>query len=212
MHYADSAFGNTQCDVEQFLLELFSHGMQDYKNLTWVWDADRKFRPEGHCLASRGFAECCLAPWGFAEWCKTMIPRDGIFYPHQSLMFDSFSCIPFDFECFTLQAVFITTHNDVDVRRFSIWRHFDVTRIPIQPMQTEFTWKVCFYPTLGWDNMDEIRISTPSENLGFSYPVCNKSQSAHRNVFDLYIYIWLVTKALGTYPGIKNVWKIMKYM
>ena len=28
-----------------------------YKNLTWLWDADRKFRPEGHCLASRGCAE-----------------------------------------------------------------------------------------------------------------------------------------------------------
>ena len=41
----------------------------------------RKFRPEGHCLASRGFA----------EWCQTVIPRDVIFYPHRTLMFDSFS-------------------------------------------------------------------------------------------------------------------------
>ena len=59
----------------------------DYKNLTWVWGADRTFRPEGHCLASRGFA----------EWCKTSIPRDGILYPHRTLMFDSFSFIPFYF-------------------------------------------------------------------------------------------------------------------
>ena len=44
---------------------------QEYKNLTWVWGADRKFRPKGHCLASRVFA----------EWCKTVIPRDRIFYP-----------------------------------------------------------------------------------------------------------------------------------
>ena len=27
----------------------------DYKNITWV--CDRKFRPEGHCLASRDFVE-----------------------------------------------------------------------------------------------------------------------------------------------------------
>ena len=29
----------------------------DSKNLTWMCGADRKFRPEGHYLASRGFAE-----------------------------------------------------------------------------------------------------------------------------------------------------------
>ena len=35
-----------------------------YKNLTWVWGADGKFRPENLCH----------------EWCIAMIPRDGIFY------------------------------------------------------------------------------------------------------------------------------------
>ena len=79
-----------------------------YNNLTWVWDADRKFRPEGHCLAS----------WGFVEWCKTLIQRVGIFYPHRTVMFDSFSCIPFDFECFILEVIFITTHNDVELGHF----------------------------------------------------------------------------------------------
>ena len=53
-------------------------------------------------------------------------PRDGIFYPHWTLMFDSFSCIPFDFECFILKVAFIITHNDVDVGHFLKWRHFDV--------------------------------------------------------------------------------------
>ena len=70
----------------------------EYKNPTWVWGADRKFRPEGHCLASRG----CT------EWCKTMILRDGIFYPHRTLTFDSLSCIPFDFECFILKVAYNT--------------------------------------------------------------------------------------------------------
>ena len=42
--------------------------------------ADRKFRSECHCLASRNFAELY----------KTVIPRYGIFCPHRTFMFDSF--------------------------------------------------------------------------------------------------------------------------
>ena len=49
------------------------------------------------------------------EWCKTVIPRDGTFYLHRTLMFDSFSCISFDFEWFILKVAFITTYNDDDV-------------------------------------------------------------------------------------------------
>ena len=103
----------------------------EYKNLTWVWGADRQFRPEGHYLASRGF-----------------------FYPHRTLVFDSFSCTSFDFECFILKVVFFTIYNDVDIGRFfkmtSLWRQPNdtVTWRPIQPMQTESTWKKIF---LGWD-------------------------------------------------------------
>ena len=41
-------------------------------------------------------------------------PRDRIYYPHRTLMFDSLSCIPFDFECFILKVSFITTHYDID--------------------------------------------------------------------------------------------------
>ena len=48
-----------------------------------------------------------VASRGFAEWCETVIPRDGIFYLHQTLMFDSFSCIPLDFEWFILKIAFI---------------------------------------------------------------------------------------------------------
>ena len=32
-----------------------------------------------------------------------------------------------------------------------------------------------FYPTHGWDNVGEIRISIPSEKLGIAYPVGKKS-------------------------------------
>ena len=42
-------------------------------------------------------------------------PRDGIFCPHRTLVFDSFSCIPFDSECFIVKVPFSTTQNDVDV-------------------------------------------------------------------------------------------------
>ena len=137
------------------------------KNLTWVRGADRKFHPEGYCLASRGYA----------EWCKTVIARDGIFYPHRTLIFDSFSCIPFYFKCFILKVTFITTYNDVDIGHFLNWRHWrqpndKVKWRPIQPMQTdsrEIHMKIFF---LGWDNMGEIRISIPSENFRFPYPVC----------------------------------------
>ena len=85
-----------------------------------VWGADRKFHPEGHCMASRGFA----------EWCKILIPRDGIFYPQWTLMFDSFSCIPFHFQCFILKAAFIAIHNDAGIGHFEIWCHCDVAMTP----------------------------------------------------------------------------------
>ena len=64
----------------------------------------RLLRPEGHHLASRGCA----------EWCKTVIPRDGIFYPRRTLM----SCIHFDSECFIVKVAFITTQNDVGIGHF----------------------------------------------------------------------------------------------
>ena len=140
-----------------------------------MWGADRKFRPKGHCLASRGCA----------QWCKTVIPRDGIFFLHQTLMFDSFSCIPFDFECFILKVAFIITHNDIfkfDVIVTSQSRQPNdkVMWYPIQQMQTNFMWKVSFFfissmdESYGLDKMGEIRISIPSENLRFPYPVCKK--------------------------------------
>ena len=59
----------------------------------------------------------------------------------------------FDFECFILKVAFITTHNDVDVGHFLIWRHCDVAMLstndkvawrPIQPMQTKFKWIFSF--------------------------------------------------------------------
>ena len=60
---------------------------------------------------------------GFAKWCQSVIPRDRIVCPHRTLMFDSFSCIPFDFKCFILKVTFITTHFDVgqsDIFKFDI--------------------------------------------------------------------------------------------
>ena len=33
---------------------------------------------------------------------------------------------------------------------------------------------IFIYPTHGWDNMGKIRISIPSQNFGFPYPVCKK--------------------------------------
>ena len=81
-----------------------------------MWGEDRKYRPEGHCSASQGFD----------EWFKTVIPRDGIFYPHWTLMFDTFSCTAFDFECFILKVAFITTYNDIDVGHFLKWCQCDV--------------------------------------------------------------------------------------
>ena len=95
-------------------LNNLEESIAEYKNLTWVWGADMKFCRKDHCLAS----------WGFVKWCQTVILRDGIFYPHQTLMFDSFSCIPFDFQCFILKVAFITSD-------FLIWyaRIYDTTTL-----------------------------------------------------------------------------------
>ena len=137
-------------------------------NLTRVWGADRKFCPEGHCLASRGCA----------EWCKTVIPRDGIFFPHRTLMFDSFSCIPIDFRMFYLKSsIYYHTQwcwRGTFFKMTSLWCRNDVNLR--QSYVTSYTIyanrihvKMFF---LGWDNMGEIRFSIPSENLGFPYLVC----------------------------------------
>ena len=99
-------------------------------------------------------------------WCRIVIPRERIFYPHRTLMFDSFSCIPFNFECFILKVAFITIHNDDDEEIFLTWLHCDIVNIivmlqwrqpnykivwrPIQPMQTEFTWKFSFLDEITW--------------------------------------------------------------
>ena len=87
--------------------------MADYKNLRRVFGADKKFRPEDHCLVSRGLK---LHPAWLVM--PNSDPRDGIFYPHRTLVFDSFSCIPFDFECFILKGALINIHNDVYVGHF----------------------------------------------------------------------------------------------
>ena len=111
-------FAKTKClgSLQQSKKDGLISSPWEYKNPTWVWGADRKFHHEGRCLASQGFA----------EWCKTVIPRDRIFYPHQTLMFDSFSCIPFDFKWFIFKVTFITTNNDVGVGHFLKWCHCDV--------------------------------------------------------------------------------------
>ena len=79
---------------------------------------------------------------------------------------------------------FITTYNDVDVghvfKMMSLWRQNhaklttklrDVLYNQCKPNSRE---KKIF---LGWDNMGEIRISTPSKDLGFPYPVCKNKIS-----------------------------------
>ena len=119
-----------------------------------MWGADRKLRPEGHCLASRGFA--------------------GIFYPHLALMFDSFSCIPFDFEYFIhfhtqwrwrktfLNLASLWCCNDINLTtKLRDVLYTNTNRIDVKTF--------CFYPTHWWDNMDEIQISISSENRGLKY-------------------------------------------
>ena len=142
--------------------------MQEYKNLTWVWGADRKFCPEGHCLASRGSA----------EWCKTVIPRDGIFYLHRTIMFDSFSCLPFDFLMFYFKSI-IHYHTQwrwhkTFLNLTSLWRRNDINLMTklCDILYNQRKLNSCenffFYPTHEWDNMGEIRISIPSEDLKFA--------------------------------------------
>ena len=137
----------------------------EYKRLTRVRGADRKF---------------C----GFASWCQIVIPRAGIFYPHRTLIFDFFSCIPFDYQCFILEVAFITIHNDTDIGHFEIWRPWCRKDVNLMTKLRNVLYNQCtpnscenfiyFYPTHGLDNMDKIRISIPSENLGFPCLVYKK--------------------------------------
>ena len=58
---------------------------------------------------------------GITRLCRVMQnsdPEGRNFLSHQTLMFDSFSCIPFDFKCFILKVAFITTYNYTDVGHF----------------------------------------------------------------------------------------------
>ena len=119
---------------------------------------------------------------GFVEWCKTVIPRDGIFYPHQTLMFDSFSCIPFVFECFILKVEFITTHNDAEVGHLtSLWRRNDINlttklRDVLYNQCKPNSREKCFFFFFFFFFLSWVRIwiSIPSENLGFPYRECKK--------------------------------------
>ena len=46
-------------------------------------------------------------------------PEGQNFLSHRTLMFDSFTCISFDFECFFIfKVAFNTTDNDADVGHF----------------------------------------------------------------------------------------------
>ena len=101
-------------------------------------------------------------------------------YLHRTLMFDSFSCLPFEFECFILKVAFIIRYNDNDVgnvfKMTSLWCQNDVnltTKLrEVLYNQCKLNSREKFF--LGWANMGEIRISMPSENLGFPYPECKK--------------------------------------
>ena len=81
----------------------------------------------------------------------------GIFYPHRKVMFDSSSCIPFDFECFSSKVAFITTQKDADVGHF----HFDVVMMSTsrQNCVTSYTTNQC-KPNSSekFSNLVEIRI------------------------------------------------------
>ena len=62
--------------------ELHFDLMWEYKNPSWLYGVDRKLCPKGH------FRQ---------KWCQTVIPKDRVFYPHQTVMVDSFPSTPFQF-------------------------------------------------------------------------------------------------------------------
>ena len=91
----------------------------------------------------------------FSSDAKQLSPRDRIFYLHRTLMFDSFSCIPLDFQCFILEVSFVTIYNDADVGHFDIivtsqWcqPNDKVTWHSTQQMHIKFMWRFSFlsYP------------------------------------------------------------------
>ena len=71
-----------------------------YKNLLWVWGADRKICPSLMMPNSE--------------------PEGQIFYPHETTMIDSFSCIPSDFN---VGVTINESHFYADIRHIESWRH-----------------------------------------------------------------------------------------
>ena len=138
-----------------------------------MWGADRKFHPEGHCLASQTLLSDAKQRSRGMEF--SILTKQSCL-----ILF----LAPFDFESFILKVIFITTYDDVDPSQLtydilnltSSWCSNDVnitTKLgdvlfnQCKPKSRE---NLIFYPTLGRDNMSgEIRISIPSENLWFPY-------------------------------------------
>ena len=123
-----------------------------------------------HCLASRGSA----------EWCKTVIPRDGIFYPHRTLMLDFFFLHTFWFQIFYFKSsIHCRTHwrwRRPFLKLPSLWHRCDVN---LTTKLRDVLYNQCkpnsrekFFS--GADKQGQVRISIPSENLGNPDLVCKK--------------------------------------
>ena len=129
-------------------IDMYHASAEDYKNLSWVWGADKKIQSEDHCLAS----------WGFAEWSQRTIflsasnSHDGFFFLHTfwSPAFDFNVGVPINEACcFTLTSAILKVDVICDVAMMStpnIWTTW-VKWPPIQPMHWPHGLLFVFYPS-----------------------------------------------------------------
>ena len=138
---------------------------QDYKNLSWVWGVDRKFRPEGYCqtVISRD--------WFFLSTPKI---RDRFFFLH------TFHFWQWEFDNAVISIADVR-HNVMTIPLRLVTSLYSVTNLTMAyrdvlhnqciPNMSKFS--IFIFPT-GRIRVCGIRFASTGVTCGNPYPVCKK--------------------------------------
>ena len=108
------------------------------------------------------------------SWCQTVILRDWFFYPHQTTMIDSFSCIPFDLPMFDFN-VGVAINESCSLTLTSAILKVDVVcdLLYNQCIKNMCCYSFFIYP-MGRIRVCKIRFVSTGETRGKPYLVCKK--------------------------------------
>ena len=134
-----------------------------------------------------------------------MIPSDGFFYPHQTIMIDSFSCIPFDFNVgitinesryYTLTSAILKFDVVCDVIMTSTTNVLTTELCDV--LYNQYIGNTCCYSffIIPSDRIRvcEIRFVSNGENRRKACLVCKKT--SFRAIFLLFVYILKIVSFL----------------